>query len=305
LETYTLRPIEYFNLAALHSPSQYHLHSDFYDEDGTSMALRYDRSYPDGQTQIESLPAPTCEEVKDDLERLTDYAFTRWHVREDVIGELRKYSRAEVLSVMQRRVSAVDNKAIHGRAVEICAEAVGPIAADWIREQWKSKHSVPMFWALSQASAACLPLDEGLYRVIDALNHRRDSRFYDHASALAYFRSPRVLDWMETELTSPDAVIVESWGRLAAVSQLSWGRIERWLAGGRPLSLVALDGLTACFHYNTRLLRQFSPKLLSPPAEEVGFAALERYARTDPVPRVMSTVSTIKRRWNDLVARQI
>lgn len=305
LESFTLRPLEYFNLAVLHSSSRYHLHDDFYDEDGTSLALLHDETtYPSGRAEMESLPAPTLDEVRDDLERLVDYAFTRWRLREDVIAALRSHPPDVLLAVLQRRTNATKNWAIESIALDVCAEAVGPPATKWVRERWAGPHARELLRPLAQASAACLPQEEGLFRVMDAVDQRRDAYFHQTAGVLAYFRSSRVLDWIENELSDPKSVVADSWGRLAAASQLSWERVERWLNGGRPLSLVALDGMLDCIPPEHPLRRrQIQPELLNPPLKELGFAALDRYASMDSVPRVLRAVARIKEHWDELVAR--
>lgn len=61
LLTYSLRPIEWYNLAVLHSPKQFLLHDDFYGEDGQAFQLEED----DVITKSEK--APTLQAVRCDL----------------------------------------------------------------------------------------------------------------------------------------------------------------------------------------------------------------------------------------------
>ncbi|MCZ2740216.1 MULTISPECIES: hypothetical protein [Bacillus] len=46
LLTYSLRPIEWYHLAVLHSPKQFLLHDDFYGEDGQAYQLEEMLSSP-------------------------------------------------------------------------------------------------------------------------------------------------------------------------------------------------------------------------------------------------------------------
>jgi hypothetical protein len=72
---------------------------------------------------------------------------------------------------------------------------------------------------------------------------------------------------------------MEDWGRLAASSHLSWARVSNWLEQGRLLSLVALDALNACWHYNTPLLKMLQPKLQLPESKEIMTRKLAEYAK--------------------------
>ena len=93
-------------------------------------------------------------------------------------------------------------------------------------------------------------------------------------------------------------------GRLAAVSNLKWERVVKWLTSGRPLSLVALDALIACWHYNTPILIRFAPKLLEPaPVDEMN-ATLDDYLDRDPVPRVRKAVLAIRVNWEHILTSQ-
>ena len=69
--------------------------------------------------------------------------------------------------------------------------------------------------------------------------------------------------------------------------------MERWLDQGRPLSLVALDALNACWLYNTPQLRERRPKLHDPPTPALLQFRLNQYAEQDNVPRVTRAVAAI------------
>ena len=68
LEELALRPTEWFNLASVHGPWKYHLHDDFYDEDGKA----YQASHH--VERAVEFPIPTVSEIHADIYRLVDMA---------------------------------------------------------------------------------------------------------------------------------------------------------------------------------------------------------------------------------------
>lgn len=109
-------------------------------------------------------------------------------------------------------------------------------------------------------------------------SHKRDLIF-----SLGYFHSPEALDWIEQHIFEP---ITEAWGSLAAASRLDWPRVERWFERGRPLSLVAIDALTAIVRPQSPFLRAYGPCLHQPPTSDRFTQVLSAYAERDRVPRV-------------------
>jgi hypothetical protein len=136
--------------------------------------------------------------------------------------------------------------------------------------------------------------------VTEQLKSDRPNLRRETASALAWFRSERVLDWIEAFIHEP---LTEDWGRLAAVSNLDWSRVKSWLGKGRPLSLVALDALNACWHYNTVLLKRCRPKLAGGWAESEFVSVLEEYVSRDPVPRVQKAAGAAISHMHDIAGR--
>jgi hypothetical protein len=290
LQTLSLRPLEWYNLASVHGPCHYYLHDDFYDHDGT--AYQSD----EGVVDAELFPAPTLVQVAHDLEQLLDYATTRWFIEDAVVKALNHHSKDSVLISLQRRVAS--NPVLQTKAVafEICARVLGMVAEDFIRKQWES-YTPALLQALAEASAACLPSKEGFNLVEKAVANVPPKEIVKASVALSWFRSEATLDWIERNISDP---LVENWGRLAAVSDLKWERVDRWLASGRPLSLVALDALIACWHYNTVILRRFAPKLLEPAPVDEMTAALNAYLDRDSAPRVRKAIAAIVGNWDQI-----
>jgi hypothetical protein len=291
---FSLRPLEWFRLAAIHGPSQFYLHDDFYFFNGIAQVPREEVLFP------ELFPAPTLEEAAEDLETLIDYAMTGHHLafEENTLDVLRNQNKLALLESLRERIASTHAVEIEAQAYEICASVLEREAEEWIRSRW-DVYRPGAFYSLTAASATCLPFPEGFQRVIHELDTMTPREVRFSCSALAYFCAEKTLDWLEIHVSAP---VTETWGRLAAVSQLSWVRVTKWLDQGRPLSLVALDALYACGHYDTPLLRKLAPKLLEPDTRERMTARLERYAAQDPVPRVQQKVAAITNQWDAILS---
>jgi len=292
LQKYALRPLEWFNLASVHSSSKYFLHDDFYSDDGVADQSDIPVEEP------EKYPAPTLEQVAGNTERLIDYAMACFLLQEQVIQELRNHGRAAVLQSLIRRIETSHNLEIECRAYEICATVLQEMAEDWIRERWNQRATVA-FHSLALAVANCLPNDEGVSLILHELERVQPQDRPYACTALARFRSPKALKWIETFIDYP---VTDDWGRLAAVSRFSWNTIVTWLKRGRPLSLVAIDALYFCVKRDTKILKDCAPKLSEHDTVDNMIAALNQYAKTDPVPRVERRIGVILSNWDQILA---
>jgi hypothetical protein len=321
LRKLSLRPLEWFNLAAAHTFCEYYLHDDFYDDDGTAHQPQEEVVSP------EAFPAPTLAEAQNNPETLLDYAFSRWYLKEDIIQPIRSQKKSILVESLRQRVSASSDPNIEARAYEICAvlgksaaswvrqrcQACSPEtpstlfdaiteclpiseAASWIRQSWKAYHPETLS-VLIEATAKCLRISEGFPLAVEALEKVSGKDLPEIAWALSYFHSARTLDWIEEHVSRP---CMDWWGRLAADSCLSWTRVCDWLGRGRLLSLVALDALNACWHYDTPLLKRNRPKLLQAKSKTDMTRVLEQYALTDPVPRVQRAVQAAVSHWDEI-----
>jgi hypothetical protein len=289
LRTLSLRPLEWFNLAAIHSPWKFLLHDDFYSEEGMATQPREAVEHP------HRYPAPTLELVKDDLERLLDYAMAQWWLKDDVLQALALHDKKQLLSALQGRIERCPNYEVESKAYAICATVLGPLAGDWIRERWRT-YDFRTLLTLAQATARCLPLDEGYPKVIQALMDVAPQELVDKCFALGWFRSEKTLDWLESHtsyMVNNWGHISERWGQLAALSQFSWPRAVRWLDCGRPLSLVAILALKAVQRNNVGLQLEPAPVLIDPAPVDAMVSRLREYAARDAVPRVEQDVQAI------------
>ncbi|NOU32258.1 MAG: hypothetical protein HOO96_30500 [Polyangiaceae bacterium] len=271
LTEHVLRPLEWFRLAALHGWSRYHLHDDFYDELGRSI---------DPVDDAELHPFPALADCAASLPLAVDVAYALWHLPRALVP-LFAAQPAATLELLEQTTAQRPHPDIRASADEIAAVALGPVAEEWIRRECAGDNDALLF-PLAQAAAACLPRDEALAYVRQALA-APGTNVAERIGCLAWFHDEAALDLIEQHACAP---ISETWGRTAAASGITWDRARRWMEAGRPLSTVALDALHACVRYDSPLLAELAPRLLDPPDVATLRAVLTEQMDRDPVPRV-------------------
>lgn len=283
LVTYSLRPIEWYNLAVIHSHNKYLLSDDFYDDNGVSY------KFEDDSTSFLGYEPPTLNNVKGNLADLIDFSITRWSLEDEVIVSLNGHNSLEVLKCVKTRGDSTNNIEVKSRMLEITSEVLGPVAADWIRELW-SNYSEELLYPLSLATATSLPVKEGLHNVLTRLKTIDKKELPITAFSCLYrFRSSDVLDWIEETCKEFN----DNWGRLAAVSHPTWDRMKEWLNKGRPLSLVALDTMeNCCVSFSDPIIEKISPKVTGLGRDNLE-NVLNAYYQSDNVPRVKGKVAEI------------
>lgn len=282
-----LRPLEFFNLTAIHGHSSY-LHDDFYDCD-TGKATQPKIVVAD----IDRFPYPDFERIKNNLDRLIDYSFVQYFTDDRVILELQKFDQRETLNRLEAKVTY--NRAINYKAYEIAAKVIGSVAEEWIRDEWTNRHDNELL-VFAEAIASCLDFKEGFHIVTTEIEKSDDRTFNTNVLALLHFKDEKALDWIES-IRHRIKNVSSSWGTLAAGSKFSWNRASKWLDTGRPLSLVALDALVFCTSNSksnrTLWLSKSPPVLLDSPKPEVVAKRLSAYLIIDNVPRTKDAVATI------------
>ncbi|WP_342501106.1 hypothetical protein NSQ11_11140 [Bacillus sp. FSL W7-1582] len=283
LLTYSLRPIEWYHLAIIHSPKKFLLHDDFYEEDGEACQPEEDVLV----TAEEKIP--TLQAVQHDLESLLDFSITRWFLQYDVINALKKHDTQKMLMSVKSRFYGTENHEVKSRMLEIAADVLGTTASDWVRELWENDAD-KFFHPLSWAAASSLPAEEGMRRIFDQLKCVSEKELPMTAlSSLYRFRSHHILDWMESHCSSFN----DSWGRLASACFPTWLRMKSWLNKGRPFSLIALDTMANCLAVkNDPFIEELSPKILRTDINEIE-PILYDYLQKDGVPRVKTKVGII------------
>jgi hypothetical protein len=279
-----LRPIEWYNLAKRHGWNQFLLHDDFYEETGVA-------TQPEELVEFaENFPAPTLLSIVHDPNLLLDFSITRWHLEQNIVDAWSALPRSDILAALSKRFAITANVAIRAKVLEICALVLREHAEQFVRYAWGDYPAKVDLHSLAQASATCLPFREGFDRVAAAVGFHEGARKRDAASCLFYFHATETLDWIEQNIFEP---ITESWGCLAAASQLDWARAESWLRRARPLSLVAIDALLAIARPQSPLLRAFKPRLIHPPEPARFREILLKYASSDCVPRVQQRTDAL------------
>ncbi|WP_341285818.1 hypothetical protein [Priestia megaterium] len=283
LVTYSLRPIEWYNLATIHSHNKYLLSDVFYDDSGVSYELE------DDTTSFSGYESPTLKNVEGNLADLIDFSITKWSLEDEVVVSLNAHSPLNVLDYVKTKFYNANNLEIKSRILEIAAEVLGPISTDWIREIW-SNYSEELLYPLSLATATSLPVKEGLHNVLTRLDIINEKDLPIVAFSCLYrFRSSVVLDWIEETC----AEFNDNWGRLAAVSCPTWERMKRWLDKDRPLSLVALDAMENCIKdFGDPIIEKISPKVTGLGTDDLE-QVLTTYYQKDVVPRVKRKVAKI------------
>lgn len=296
LLAYSLRPLEWFNLAKRHGPAEALLHDDFYDRDGraTQPELELDRAL---------LPAPSLAMVSHDAETLLDFSITRapFLVDEaDVQQAWRRLPAEQSVDTLLRRYADNHNREVRASILEVAA-ILGAPAARLVRQAWQTWAEDGPLWSLVHASAACLPFREGFALAVNAWEAVPDKARRNDFLALAYFRSPELLDWIERHAGEP---VSDAWGALAARSGFSWHKAADWLNRGRPLNLIAIDALLEIAAPQTHFLKSVQPGLAGPADGQAMAAALRQAAENDPVPRVRRRIDVLLATLPDLFKLQ-
>lgn len=121
------------------------------------------------------------------------------------------------------------------------------------------------------------------------------------------FQTSRALDWIEShaaaiDANDPEAVSLDYWSHLAAVSGFSWPRGESWLSRGRPLGRLALKAMLELGGFSeSPVVQEAVPRLLAPAPFDLAAKLLGDYANQDRDPWVGDAVGRILERWADII----
>jgi len=295
LLSYSLRPIEWYNLASIHTFNKFLLHDDFYEDDGEA-------TQPEEEIEVfEGHNAPLLNNVASNIELLLDYCIAKWWLEEDMIKCLKKHNPQQLQESILDRFSKSRNYYVQNRLYEIASISLGSFCREWIRESWKQYKGEHII-ELSRAASLCLPFDEGYNFVKNALEDFSESELPHVAFSCLYnFRTPLNLEWIEYKVRVP---VKDSWGRLAAASNPSWGKLNEWILKGRPYSLVAIDTLINLIpHAGEIVLNNLNPKpiLINPIEIAVMSQVLREYGEKDKVPRVTQRIEKILKNWEAIL----
>jgi hypothetical protein len=288
LLNYALRPLEFFNLVSIHGHT-YYLHDDFYDYDtGEATQPKID------VINADSFPFPELENIKTNVKKLVDYACVQYFTSDNVVELLKNNDKETILNYLDCKVNY--NRAINYKAYEIAAKVLNLTASQWISKEWESRKENELL-VFAEAICKCLPFEEAFQILTSEIETTDEKYFTDNSSALIYLQSSKTLDWIE-KISNRITNVSTSWGTLAAASQFSWDRAEKWLKIGRPLSLIALDGLILCTtswdRQNQAIwFRENPPSLVNPAKSEIIANTVTSYLERDKVPRTKNAVGQI------------
>ena len=286
LQLYALRPIEWFNLAATHGWQRYMLHDDFYDHDGEATQPEIDDYSSIG------FEAPTLDRAKQSLPDLVDFCVAQWSLTPEIFAAFQPYSHLAILREIERRAER-GNRNILEAMLAICANTLARTGTGWVRAQYPRARQENLLFAWCEAAAKCLPETAGLELAIAALHGLEDRQIRNARSGLLWFRSNKVLDWIE--LNAPVANVKGDWGQLAALSDLDLARVQKWILAGRPLSLIALDALSELIPRPSLspITRTLAPALRGCADRSLILPLLDMAMIRDPAPRISNIVRFI------------
>ena len=284
----SLRPLEFFNLTAIHGHSFY-LHDDFYDFE-TGEATQPDKEV----LQPDEFPFPDFEQIKNNLERLIDFAFVQYFTEDFVIKQLKQFDKNETLKTIDKKVKY--NRAINYKAYEVVRKVIGEEAKDWLKTEWANRQENELL-IFAEPISKCFHFDEAFETLTNEIESKDEKYLAENISALLYLQSNKTLDWIE-KVIHRTSNISTNWGTVVAASEFSWVRADKWLNIGRPLSLVAIDALLFCTTTGERQnqafwLQQNPPKLTDNPRPEIIAKKLKDYLSNDNVPRTKNAINKI------------
>ena len=168
---------------------------------------------------------------------------------------------------------------------------------EFLQQQWKTK-PIYGFVSLAEQTRESLTLDQGRKLALLGMKRVVQKKLHNELVVLEFFPTEANLTWIESYICDP---ITVDWGRLAAISGLTWSRVEQWLDRGRPFNLIAIDALICCYQYDSQHLETYRPKLLKPVSRSTMTARLRTAIEEDPVPRVEKRVHDILANWDKII----
>jgi len=260
----------------------------------------YDEEYEEIRTldgnivSTETLRNTDFESIKNDLPLLIGLAFVKYEPDIEVIKHLQSFDKLEVFHRIIEMVHLYPVLAY--RVYNILGEVVGHVAAKWLKTQWaKSEERDLRFFA--EPFIQCLGVDAAFEIITKEIEQTDIGNIGSEMAELLLFKDDRVLDWIESVRNRITTIKIQ-WGHLAAGSNFSWQRAEKWLSCGRPLSLIALDALMHCTTIHRRTdkyyyIQQGKYALTDHPSYEVVANRLQEYLLHDNVARTSYIVKSI------------
>jgi hypothetical protein len=166
----------------------------------------------------------------------------------------------------------------------------GPAASDWIREMWPIlvAQGHPALGLAVQSMAAALPKDEAFglasmwYKAVPGQEERK--KCLQSFGNLHHQGTIKLIEQWWAAAPANETTL--GWAPVAAMSEMNWPDISRWLASGRPQSLIALGVLE--YYVQSGL-----PPGYIRPSRQVFRQELQQCRTRDPAPRASSAVARL------------
>jgi len=292
----SLRPLEYFNLVALHG-HEYDLHDDFYTDEGIAYAAKKPVQQEAG------LAFPPVESLRGHVERLVDYALVKWWYPTAITPYLAEFTPLQILRVLDEKLAY--NPFLLPKCVELAAEVLAGHAYAWVKYQLRLVDDPVQVLDFAFALARCFPAAEAEALILAALGTLNEKALAERVTCLVHLAGNGPLDWIETHCRTVTNV-PGTYGVACAALGMTWERVQRWLQAGRPLSLMALDALVNCSTTTDTLngslwLRKHPPRLHAPATLTTMEEVLQAYIALDSVPRTKTAVRFIREHWPQIL----
>lgn len=197
-------------------------------------------------------------------------------IREQNLEVLKGYDKSLVLRKVLEKVEGVDDcqKEIF---YKIIGNALGDSAVDWVRSLWANPINVSPIYR-SYLTAKCLPMEEGLSKVITYVEGQFTDEVNDHIAKehLCHFRSYKVVDWIKGYI--PRGTAKHNWYSLYASSEPTWDQIKEWLELGDKYRMVTINALEYMIQswMSTYSYIKGQYRITNPPNKEEIISTLEK-----------------------------
>lgn len=182
-------------------------------------------------------PGGLCWERPDILEQLLR---SKLPLSPSLWAELEQISRADLLARIDEVLATTTEWPTRNHAALLRAWLTGPSGAAWGESLWANGKDIT-FDTRAYVASKCFAVERALSVVLSQVELLLNSpRLTEALSALSILGTPQLIEWCERHVASP---VAREWGLVAAAAHVPWSALERWLAMGRPHSLMALDAL--------------------------------------------------------------
>lgn len=226
--------------------------------------------------------------AKTPLEDLATTLFEYANIPQPLLQAIEKIPAKELVQrCLTRWKQLVTEKKDVTDATVFLLKRFGREAEPWARA-WVAQLEVDRFipYPAAMGALAALPPDEAFGVASNWVSRQKsDEDRKKYLKAMGPLKHPKVLDLIEEQWRDapPQRSIHADWPVLAAESQLPWERAKRWIESGRPMSIIALEGIA-------QYLPDEVPSSYGKPSKAEFLSTLESCLKKDSAPRVEDVV---------------